>query len=222
MDIQSLESLTRQDQTTSYFGPYGLSTGGPILTPEASLSWLQEIVSAYDIDATVPAEVRSYYEASRRLHTYGFFEYRFFVIAEERAPFTAEFAVRKRFLDSYEGRVQIERRKGSQVESAVIEATDPWSFDSAFQGWRREKWRLAGQRAFNGSFRAHLEWARTTLDLGRYFTKTRLDALADLRNLAAHPSMDTRVGPPDSSRSIEFTWRFINALWGIPADEAFY
>jgi len=227
----------QQHPATVPFGPRGMSLGGPVLTPEQSLQWVQEIVAAYDLNERVPEEVLGYYDVSRRLHVYGYFDYRFFTIAHERATFAAEFAVRRRFLDWHDGRVPVERGEGGEIESGIIQATDTWKFDAQFRRKRRRRlaaqWRLQGHPAFDGSFGAHLEWARTTIDLGRYFAKAanaqtgderpgRLDALRDLRNMAAHPSVDMRVMPVDSARSIEFSWRFINALWGVPARESFY
>lgn len=63
---------------------------------------------------------------------YGYFEYRFFTVASERATFAAEFAVRQRFLEWYPGRVPIERGEGDAIESAVVETTDTWTSSPSF------------------------------------------------------------------------------------------
>lgn len=222
MEIEPLEGLIRQHSTTAVFVPLEFYIAGRKPSLEERADWVQRMVSAYDLDERVPDEVRGYYEVARRLHVYGLFEYSFFTVANERTTFAAEFATRLRFLELHDWRIPVERGDVPTRESDVIEATSTWAFDSEFRRRHRKKWQLEGDPGFNGSFLAHLRWAHHHIHLGRYFNDVRLSAIADLRNMAAHPSMNTRVGPHDSARSIEFSWRLINALWGIPAEESFY
>lgn len=229
MEIESFEDLTQRHPTTAVFWPFPTSIpdGDPA---EASLRWIQESVAPYDLDGWVPEAVRTYLEGARRLHVYGYFEYSFFTVASERAMLAAEFAVRLRFLERHNGQVSIERRKAGSIESRILQPADTWAFASEFQRLHHKKWRLVGHPSFNGSLGAHLAWASATIDLGPYFprgghtpggtgVRGRLDVLRELRNAAAHPSMDLVVSPIDSRRSIEFSWRFINALWGVTAPD---
>lgn len=164
----------------------------------------------------MPEDVRQYLDVARRLHGYGYFEYQFFTVAHERATFASEFAVRRRFIEHYAGLVPIVCK---DEFTEFLEASDCWAFDSLFRAKYPRGWRLQAHPSFNGSFKALLDWSRSTIALGVYFEGGRLDALLALRNLAAHPGGDTIIGPPDSSRSIEFVWEFIDALWGRPAEE---
>ncbi len=149
MDILSLEQVITPDRRTSRFSAFGLS--GPDAIPAtARIEWLQRDISAYDLSDRVPSDVRGYFETARRLHVFGFFEYRFFVVAHDRATLAAEMGLRARFAQL---NPQFSARR---VRETKLSGLLKWATDSNLLGEYFNAARLDGFRRLR-NYAAHPE-----------------------------------------------------------------
>lgn len=224
MEIQSLEGLIRQNERVGHFGPLGFSANW-ILKPEASLRWVQAMIADFDLGPDVPETVRSYFELSRKLHTYGYFVYEFFTEASFRAYFAVELALKVRFLQEYNSQIPLTNRTTGAIETLTVANYDQFESDFGKEAFRRYRhfgkeskkgWDVKGHPDFDGSLNSLMKWVVQVGALrGRHVDGT-LEAIRNLRNSAAHPTGTTIVMPPDSAGAIKSAFNVINQLWGYP------
>lgn len=224
MEIQSLEELIRQNERVRHFGPLGFSVNW-ILKPEASLQWLQTMIATYDLGPDVPETVRAYFELSRKLHTYGYFVYEFFTEASFRAYFAVELALKVRFLQEYNSQIPLTNRTTGAIDTLTVANYDQFEQDFGKEPFRRYRhfgmeskkgWDLKGHPDFDGSLNSLMKWVVQVGALRGRHVEGTLEAIRNLRNVAAHPTGTTIVMPPDSAGAIKSAFNIINQLWGYP------
>jgi hypothetical protein len=103
----TFEQLIAPDEMTLRFTPFGLATGGTIMSPEGKLENLRNTIANAELVSDVPDEVRQHCARIRKLFLYGVVEYDFFTLVEDLLHLQLEAAFRHRFISYYEGRIPI-------------------------------------------------------------------------------------------------------------------
>ena len=109
MKIMSWVEFIQPDPRVLHFGSAGLLTQG-LIYPEAAAEMLQQRIADADLAATVPTDVRSYFEGARTAFLRGFFSYELFAVSWTISALAQEFALGERFMDSL-GRECVFRHK---------------------------------------------------------------------------------------------------------------
>lgn len=225
MEIQSLSELRATDDRALRFGPLGLSTGGT-LDPEFAAKYQQEVIAEAYLAVDVPRATRQAFDRLRRLHSHGVLLYDAYTTVTTQAPLVLELALRERFVAFYrEGGVPLihgdHRRRTLVITSfADFKQEDLPNANRELQRevGQRSKWKLEYQpdrrMVFGGSFTQLLRWGREVSLLHGQRNRATENAIADLRNHAAHPEGYSVEGPVDSARMIWDAAEIINRLWG--------
>jgi hypothetical protein len=220
VEIKTLEQLQAVDPIVQRFTPLGLSMGLGILSPESAAEFVQKSVARYDLADDVPEDVRSNYERIRTIHSYGTLCYDLFTVADDQCFFLLDQALGARFISYYDGRIPIVVDGTEQIiEAAAFGALRPHLFGKGVKKPKDGSWYVAsrsGKRPhpLSLSLRFLLRWAWDEGLLPGQRSRRIQDALANLRNYAAHWEGRHLVMPPDSARAIGQISEIINRLWG--------
>lgn len=194
-----LTRLQEPDERALVFNPIGL--GGRMPPEQAARFQAASARLAED----VPDGIRDYWERVRLLHQHGVLEYQFFSAAADLALLALEGALRRRFVDFYDGRIPVIRRRGpTKGAQAVL-------WDLAVPGEPR--------RPLPTSLTPFLAWARRVKLLPRRRSRRVDQSLVKLRNWAAHPDDYSLDYPPSVARGLCQIAQYINMLWGHPSPD---
>jgi hypothetical protein len=202
-----LADLQAPDEMALHFGPYGL---GGQLRPEDAARFQATCIAGAVLAEDVPTDVRRNFERARKLHLHGVLEYSFFTAAADYVLLVLEGALRLRFVSHYaDGMPAV--RKGVEKARSVQSFDDVRS--ARDKGYELRDAHGATQH-LPTSTRALLEWARREGLLPGTRSRVVDEALAELRNLAAHPVTHMVLAPPSSAGRIADVAEVINRLWG--------
>src|SRR3954451_18963130 len=101
--------LQEPDERALVFNPLGL---GGRMPPEQAARFQAATIESARLAEDVPEGIRDYWERVRLLHQHGVLEYEFFSAAADLALLALEGALRRRFVDFYDGRIPVIRRRG--------------------------------------------------------------------------------------------------------------
>ncbi len=203
----TLVELLAVDDTTRNFSWWGLS--GALLPPEDSLRYLRDSIERARMVAEVPENVRDSFERVRKTFLYGLVEYDMFTVADNDARLILEGALRARFLNYYDGKLQVTKK----AEEMMLSVS---SFDDVRQA-AKHGFQLVtqdGPRPLPLGMGSLLVWARREQLLVGQRSAASDGTTVDLRHHAAHPSDFHRIGPPEAARTLCRAAEFINKLWG--------
>ena len=214
MIIKTLDELRQVDVRTLRFTPMGLGLGLQ-MRPEGAAEFQQQVVAQFEIAPQVAEGTRNSFEALRAAFAYGVFCYEIFTLVNDRALLVFEQALRDRFVEHHQGTVTfVDPRDSSQHP---VGAVTYQQMHDVLRGNRR--WRLLlddGQTmAFNGMLGDLRTWARRLGLLRGQRNRVIEQAIADLRNFAAHPDYHL-TDPVDAARTLSDLAEIINHLWGVP------
>ena len=219
LEVQTLEQLQAVDTIVQRFTPLGLSAGTQALTAQSAATFVQRMVATSDLAEDVPPEVRGNFDRIRRVHSYGALCYHLFTVASDQCFFVLDQALGARFITYYEGRIPL-------VVGGVERVVDADTFGALrallfARGVERPKggWLVASRvgkapHKLSVNLRFLLTWAWDEGLLPGQRTRRIKDALANLRNYAAHWTGQHTVMPPDSARAIGQMAEIINRFWG--------
>jgi len=220
MDIQSLEQLQAVDPIVQRFTPLGLSLGNRILAPQSAVEHVQRMVSKFDLADAVPSDVKVNFDRVRMVHTYGALSYGLFTVASDQCYFLLEQAFGTRFVSYYDGQIPVQGY--GQRDIVIAEHFDDLRAALFGKGVKRPKlgWRVSSRAGaaplpISVNLRFLLTWAWHEGLLPGQRTRRIKDALATLRNYAAHWSGAHVEMPPQSARAIGRTAEIVNRLWGV-------
>jgi hypothetical protein len=208
-----LARLQEPDERALIFNPLGL--GGRLPADQAARFQAATIEPAR-LAVDVPEGIRDYWERVRLLHKHGVLEYEFFSAAADLALFALEGALRRRFIDFYNGRIPVayRRRPTKGAEATLLVRR----FNQVWQAAR--DWDLADpckpQCPLPTSLAPLLAWARRAGLLPGRRSRGVDESLVKLRNWAAHPEDYSLDYPPSVARGLCQIAEYINMLWGHP------
>jgi uncharacterized protein YutE (UPF0331/DUF86 family) len=199
--ILPAEDLTRIDRTVDAFESYS----GP-----GGIEKLQEGICSIQLIPSVPGSVKKVFQDAKDLHTYGFFRYSFFAIAQHYAYLALESAIKNRYYQSFgkENTLQNEKRETMKVGSI--------DHQTMIDLCRRMKWnidklQINGEKFANRP-RELLDWLVRERIINEWERKQCGKGIM-LRNIMSHPTR-ALVFPPDySTKALEFAADFINRLY---------
>jgi hypothetical protein len=208
-----LTRLQEPDERALVFNPLGL---GGRMPPEQAARFQAATIERARLAADVPEEIRDYWERVRLLHQHGVLEYEFFSAAADLALLALEGALRRRFVDFYDGRIPVIRRRGPT--KGVRDVLLVRLFEQVWEGAR--EWELAPpgkpQRPLPTSLAPLLTWARQEKLLPGRRSRGVDESLVKLRNWAAHPDDYSLDYPPSVAGGLCQIAEYINMLWGHP------
>jgi hypothetical protein len=208
-----LNRLQEPDERALVFNPLGM--GGRMPPGQAARFQAATIESARLVE-DVPEGIRDYWHRVWRLHQHGVLEYEFFSAAADLALLALEGALRRRFVDFYEGRIPVAGRRGATKGAEAVLLVE--RFERVWEASRN--WNLATpgelQQPLPTSLAPLLAWARRTKLLPGRRSRRVDQSLLNLRNWAAHPEDYTLDYPPSVARGICQVAEYINMLWGYP------
>jgi hypothetical protein len=195
-----VEELTKIDKTVdafeSYSGPNGIER-------------LQEGICGIQLIPSVPGRVKKVFQDAKDLHTYGFFRYSFFAVAQHYAYLALESAIKNRYYQSF-GKENTLQNEGETLKVGRID------HQTMIDLCRRMKWdirklKINGKKfAYNS--RELLDWLVCEKIINEWERK-QCDKGIQLRNMMSHPTR-VLVFPPDySMKALEFAADFINRLY---------
>jgi hypothetical protein len=208
-----LTRLQEPDERALVFNPLGL---GGRMPPEQAARFQAATIERARLAADVPEGIRDYWERVRLLHQHGVLEYEFFSAAADLALLALEGALRRRFVDFYDGRIPVIRRRGPT--KGVRDVLLVRLFEQVWEGAR--EWELAPpgkpQRPLPTSLAPLLTWARQEKLLPGRRSRGVDESLVKLRNWAAHPDDYSLDYPPSVAGGLCQIAEYINMLWGHP------
>jgi hypothetical protein len=206
-----LTQLQEPDERALVFNPLGL---GGRMAPEQAARFQAATIEPARLAEDVPEGIRDYWERVRLLHQHGVLEYEFFSAAADLALLALEGALRRRFVDFYDGRIPVVRRRGPTKGSQDVLPVK--LFEQIWDGAR--EWDLATpgepQRPLPTSLAPLLAWARRVKLLPGRGSRRVDQSLVKLRNWAAHPDDHSLDYPPSVARGLCQIAEYINMLWG--------
>lgn len=218
MRIRPLRELAAVDELVQRFTPDGFGLDR-ILTPESTVEFHQQTIADADLIDEVPDDVRAAFEEVRECHTYGTFSYRLFSLAAKTSLLVSEGALRRRFLEFYNGRIPLENKAG-QVKTITVRTFEDLNEDFRRGGvLRKQGWRLklvsSGQTLrMPLTLDPLLRWARLENLLDGQASRIQERLIPTSRNWVAHGEMSGADMPNWSTRRINDLAEFINRLWG--------
>jgi hypothetical protein len=222
MIYRTLEDLQRQDERTQRITPFGLGMTH-MLTPEATVAYLQDVLAGTDLVEAVPESTRLSFERVRTTFIYGALDYDLFTVAEALARVVTEHALRDRFLAYYDGNIPFTNDRGAERVEQARSYEDVMNILNK-PGIKPRKgrpieWRLKLPRSgeaivFNGMLANLWTWARKEGLLPGHWARRLQPAQVALRNIVAHPSGYHVTCPVDAARVIRDVAEVINCLWG--------
>jgi len=118
------EELITADDRSLRFTSLGLATGGK-LSPENAAEFQQRSSFIGDLATTVPKDTRDSFERLRTLHSYGALCYDPFTVAEDLRWVVLEQALREKFIEYYEGALDI-TGWAERVQLVNASSAGPW------------------------------------------------------------------------------------------------
>jgi hypothetical protein len=211
-----LTRLQEPDERALVFNPLGM---GGRMPPEQAARFQAATIEPARLAEDVPEGIRDYWERVRLLHQHGVLEYEFFSAAADLALLALEGALRRRFVDFYEGRIPVvSRRRPTRGAEAELLAQ---RFERVWEAAR--DWDLAilgePQRPLPTSLGSLLAWARQVKLLPGRRSRRVDQSLVKLRNWAAHPEDYSLDYPPSVARGVCQIAEYINMLWGHPTPD---
>jgi hypothetical protein len=211
-----LTRLQEPDERALVFNPLGL---GGRMPPEQAARFQMATIEAARLAEDVPEGIRDYWERVRLLHQHGVLEYEFFSAAADLALLALEGALRRRFVDFYDGRIPVIRRRGPTKGAQAVLLVR--LFEQIWDGAR--EWDLAppgeSRRPLPTSLAALLAWARRVKLLPGRRSRGVDQSLVKLRNWAAHPDDYSLDYPPSVARGLCQIAEYVNMLWGHPSPD---
>ena len=213
MIIKTLDELREVDDRVLRFTPMGLGLGVQ-MRPEGAAEFQQQVVAQFDLAPQVAEGTRNSFEALRTAFARGVFCYEVFTLVNDRGLLVFEQALRDRFVDHYKGTVTfVDPRDSSQHP---VGAATYQQMQDVLR--RNRRWRLLlddGQTmTFNGMLGGLRAWARRLGLLRGQRNRVIEQAIANLRNMAAHPDYHLTT-PVDAARTLSDLAEIINHLWGV-------
>jgi hypothetical protein len=211
-----LTRLQEPDERALVFNPLGM---GGRMQPKQAARFQAATIEPARLAEDVPEGIRDYWERVRLLHQHGVLEYEFFSAAADLALLALEGALRRRFIDFYEGRIPVlSRRRPTRGAEAVLLAQ---RFERVWEAAR--DWDLStpdeSQRPLPTSLAPLLAWARRVTLLPGRRSRGVDQSLVKLRNWAAHPEDYSLDYPPSVARGLCQIAEYINMLWGHPSPD---
>jgi hypothetical protein len=206
-----LTRLQEPDERALVFNPLGM---GGRMPPEQAARFQAAAIEPARLAEDVPEGIRAYWERVRLLHQHGVLEYEFFSGAADLALLALEGALRRRFVDFYEGRIPVvSRRRPTRGAEAVLLAR---RFERVWEAARDWDLAISGepQRPLPTSLGSLLAWARQAKLLPGRRSRRVDQSLVKLRNWAAHPEDYSLDYPPSVARGVCQIAEYINMLWG--------
>ncbi len=213
MIIKTLDELREVDDRTLRFTPMGLGLGVQ-MRPQDAAEFQQQLVAQFELSPQVAEGTRHSFEALRTAFAHGVFCYEIFTLVNDRALLVFEQALRDRFVDHHKGVVTFvnPRDNGRHAVGAVTYQ----QMNDVLRQNRR--WRLlldGGQTmAFNGMLGDLRNWARRLGLLRGQRNRVIEQAIANLRNMAAHPDYHLTT-PVNAARTLSDLAEIVNHLWGV-------
>ena len=199
--ILPMKELTRIDKTVdafeSYSGPKGIEK-------------LQQEICGIQLIPSVPGSVKKVFQDAKDLHTYGFFRYSFFAVAQHYAYLALESAIKNRYYQSFGKENTLQNEKGETVKIGSID------HQAMIDLCRRMKWDIRKLQINGEKFAYHprelLDWLVREKIITEWERK-QCDKGILLRNIMSHPTR-ALVFPPDySMKALGFAADFINRLY---------
>jgi hypothetical protein len=211
-----LTRLQEPDERALVVNPLGM---GGRMPPEQAARFQTATIEPARLADDVPEGIRDYWERVRLLHQHGVLEYEFFSAAADLALLALEGALRRRFVDFYNGRIPVIRRRGPAKDAQAVLLVR--LFEQIWEGVR--EWDLAppgeSQRPLPTSLGSLLAWARRVKLLPGRRSRRVDQSLVKLRNWAAHPDDYSLDYPPSVARGLCQIAEYINMLWGHPSPD---
>lgn len=205
-----LRRLQEPDERGLVFNPLGL---GGRMPPEQAARFQASTIEPARLAEDVPEGIRDYWERVRLLHQHGVLEYEFFSAAADVALLALEGALRRRFVDFYDGRIPVVSRRPTKGAEAVLLVR---RFEQVWEAARN--WDLSApnepKRPIPTSLASLLAWARRAGLLPGRRSRRVDQSLVKLRNWAAHPEDYALDYPPSVARGLCQIAEYINMLWG--------
>ncbi len=211
MQDLTINELIKPDDATLHFTPYGLSTNG-VMKPEASLKYLQGMITRSDLNKNVPESTKSLFDRLRTLYLYGLFEYGCFTLVHNLMFTILENALSEKFLEWSNLCIELEKA-GSYCKYPINNYFDV--YDKMRFSKRKNEWKLRDHPEFDGSFKSLIDWARKKGFLKGQRNRIVEDVIIKIRNNSSHPYECTVVSPVDAARAINDIAEIINHLWGV-------
>lgn len=212
MIIKTLAELQEPDERTLHFSPLGL---GGSMHPEDATDFQQHVIARHNLVPTVAEGTRQSFEQLRTIFSYGLLCYDIYTLVNDHALLVFEQALRDRFIDFHQGTVTFVNTKDGQQKDLTVDTYEQVSqFATRHRGWQLR----AGAETikFNAMLGGLLDWARTAGLLRGQRNRAAEQAIARLRNHAAHPDSYHLTTPVDAAETIGDLAEIINHLWGSP------
>jgi hypothetical protein len=211
-----LTRLQEPDERALVFNPLGL---GGRMPPEQAARFQAATIEPAKLAEDVPDGIRDYWERVRLLHQHGVLEYEFFSAAADLALLALEGALRRRFVDCYDGRIPVIRRRGPTKGAQAVLLVR--LFEQVWEGAREWDLAMPGEprRPLPTSLAPLLAWARRVKLLPGRRSRGVDQSLVKLRNWAAHPDDYSLDYPPSVARGLCQIAEYINMLWGHPSPD---
>jgi hypothetical protein len=206
--ILPAEDLTKIDRTVDAFESFS----GP-----GGIEKLQEGICSIHLIPSVPGSVKKVFQDAKDLHTYGFFRYSFFAVAQHYAYLALESAIKNRYYQSFGKENTLQNEKGETMKVGSID------HQTMIDLCRRMKWDIRKLQINGEKFAYHprelLDWLVRKKIINEWERK-QCDKGILLRNIMSHPTR-ALVFPPDySMKALEFAADFINRLYSSSAYQA--
>jgi uncharacterized protein YutE (UPF0331/DUF86 family) len=206
--ILSAEELTRIDKTVDAFKSYSGAEG---------IEKLQQEICGIQLIPSVPGSVKKVFQDAKDLHTYGFFRYSFFAVAQHYTYLALESAIKNRYYQSFgkENTLQNEKR-----ETLKVGSIDHQSMIDLCQRmrWDIRKLRINGEK-FARNTREVLDWLVRERIINEWERKQCSRGIT-LRNIMSHPTRALVFPPSYSMKALEFVADFINRLYSSSPHQA--
>lgn len=224
MKIRTLDELGGTvEPICQMLTPWGLATGGRVLSPAAALEYHQQTIDV-ELASEMPDSIRKSFEQLQDTHVMGILNANLFSVADRFADLVMEQGFGEKFIDYYDKKIPLIREKDGNLEEACLEAHHFRMYYEDLNkpgGKHRGGWKVRSRRPnqqpirVSGNFRSLLDWARYEgITQGQRFRRME-DFLIDFRNHSAHPVQYNRCGPDDSALSIQQVAEILNRLWGM-------
>jgi hypothetical protein len=211
--IKTLDELRQADDRTLRFTPMGLGLDVRMRPNNAAEYW-QQVMTQLELAPEVAEGTRRSFDDLRMAFPYGVLCYELFTLVHDRALLVLEQALRDRFIAHHRDRMTFVDSDRSQH---VVSIASPHQLHDVVRTNRRRELLLGNGQTmrFNGMLTDLLTWARGAGLLHGQRNRVIERALADLRNLAAHPSGYHLTGPAEATRTLSDLAEIINRLWGV-------
>jgi len=206
--ISTMEVLTKIDKVVdafeSYSGPEGIEK-------------LQQEICRIQLIPSVPNSVKKVFQEAKDLHTYGFFRYSFFAVAQHYAYLALESAIKNRYYQSFGKENTLQYKKEEPVKIGAID------HQTIMDLCRRMKWKIRKLQINGEKFaydpRELLDWLVSEKIINEWERKQCNKGIL-LRNIMSHPTRAFVFPPSYSMKALEFVADFINRLYSSSPHQA--